>query len=74
MTGMESELFYDLIDTRIGQNSTLITSNRPITDWFQLFPEPVIAGAILDRLVSGSEKIIIQKAKYFRKEGTKKTA
>ena len=74
MTGMESELFYDLIDTRIGQNSTLITSNRPITDWFQLFPEPVIAGAILDRLVSGSEKIIIQKAKSFRKEGTKKTA
>jgi len=74
MTGMESELFYDLIDTRLGRSSTIITSNRPISDWFQLFPDPVIAGAILDRLVSGSEKIIIQKARSFRKEGSKKTA
>ncbi len=74
MTGSEAELFYDLIDSRLGRNSTVVTSNRPISDWFQLFPDPVIAGAILDRLVSGSEKIIVQKAKSFRKEGGKKNA
>lgn len=74
MTALESELFYELIDSRLGNSSTLITSNRPVSDWFHLFPDPVIAGAVLDRLVSGSEKLIVQKAKSFRKEGGKNTA
>jgi DNA replication protein DnaC len=74
MTGRESELFYDLIDNRLGNGSMLITSNRPVADWLSLFPDPVIAGAILDRLVSGSEKIIVSKAKSFRKEGKQKSA
>jgi DNA replication protein DnaC len=69
-----AELFYDLIDNRLGNGSILITSNRPISDWLSLFPDPVIAGAILDRLVSDSMKLIISKAKSFRKEGRPKSS
>jgi DNA replication protein DnaC len=74
ITGHEAELFYDLIDNRLGNGSILITSNRPISDWLSLFPDPVIAGAILDRLVSDSMKLIISKAKSFRKEGRQKSS
>jgi DNA replication protein DnaC len=63
----EAELFYELADERIGKSSTVITSNRPPQDWYGVFPDPVIGGAILDRLVSGAVKIIVDRAKSFRK-------
>jgi DNA replication protein DnaC len=63
----EAELFYELADERLGKSSTVITSNRPPQDWYGVFPDPVIGGAILDRLVSGAVKLIIDRAKSFRK-------
>lgn len=67
----ESELLYELSDERLGRSSTIITSNRPVEDWYSVFPDPVIGGAVLDRLVSGAIKIIIERARSFRKEGKK---
>jgi DNA replication protein DnaC len=63
----EAELFYELADERLGKSSTVITSNRPPQDWYGVFPDPVIGGAILDRLVSGAVKIIVDRAKSYRK-------
>lgn len=63
----EAELFYELADERLGKTSTVITSNRPPQDWYGVFPDPVIGGAILDRLVSGAVKIVVDRAKSFRK-------
>lgn len=63
----EAELFYELADERIGKSSTVITSNRPPQDWYGVFPDPVIGGAILDRLVSGAVKVLVDRAKSFRK-------
>jgi len=67
----ESELLYELSDERLGKRSTIVTSNRPVEDWYGIFPDPVIGGAILDRLASGSIKLIIERARSFRKEGKK---
>jgi DNA replication protein DnaC len=67
----EAELLYMLADERLGQASTILTSNRPPEDWFSIFPDPVIGNAILDRLVSGAIKIIVTKGKSYRKEGEK---
>ena len=64
----ESELLYELSDERLGKASTVITSNRPSEDWYGIFPDPVIGGAILDRLVSGGFKLVIERARSFRKE------
>lgn len=72
MTSKEAELFYGLVDERLSKGSMIITSNRPAEDWHGIFPDPVIGGAILDRLASDSFKIIIKNAKSFRKEGKKK--
>ncbi len=65
----EAELLYALADERLGSGSTVITSNRPAEDWYGVFPDPVIGGAILDRLVSGAIKIIVEQAKSYRKSG-----
>lgn len=66
----ESEILYSLADFRLGCHSTIITSNRPAQDWYGVFPDPVIGGAILDRLVSGAIKLIVEKAKSYRKSGS----
>jgi DNA replication protein DnaC len=65
----ESELLYELSDERLGKATTIITSNRPVDDWYGIFPDPVIGGAILDRLASGAIKLIVERARSFRKEG-----
>lgn len=66
------ELLYAIIDGRQGLKSIIMTTNRPPEDWLKMFPDPVIAGALLDRLVSGAYKFMIKKteARSYRKEGT----
>lgn len=67
----EAELLYAIVDERSGCGSTIVTSNRPPEDWAGIFPDMVMGGAILDRLVSSSHKIFItsRDVKSYRKEG-----
>jgi len=44
-----------------------MTSNRAITDWAAIFPDSLMANAILDRLAHHSHRIII-KGKSYRKK------
>lgn len=69
----ESEVLYSICDDRLGKRSIIVTSNRPPEDWYSVFPDPVIGGAILDRMVSGAIKIICIDGKSFRKEKKKVT-
>lgn len=71
LTLKEAELFYHLIDERLGNGALIMTSSRPIQDWLTIFPDPVIADSIFDRVVSNAHKIISTKAKSYRKEGQK---
>ncbi|MBW1784747.1 MAG: IS21-like element helper ATPase IstB [Deltaproteobacteria bacterium] len=65
----ESEALYAIVDERLGIRTTLVTSNRPPQDWYGAFPDQVIGGAILDRLISGAVKIIVtNQAPSYRKE------
>ena len=58
-----------LAEERVGRASTVLTSNRPPEDWYAVFPDPVVGGAILDRLVSSAIKIISTKGRSYRREG-----
>ncbi|MBN8215722.1 MAG: IS21-like element helper ATPase IstB [Spirochaetes bacterium] len=69
MTTEEAELLYGLVDDRLGLRSVILTSNRPTEDWLGMFPDPVMGGALLDRLVSGAYKIVAKKARSWRQEG-----
>lgn len=56
----------EIISERYESGSIIITSNRPLEDWSQLFAEPVVSSALLDRLFHNAHKIVI-KGKSYRK-------
>ena len=41
----------EVIDDRVGQGATLITSQFPVKQWHDLIPDATVADALLDRLV-----------------------
>jgi len=64
----EAEMLYIIAEERIGISSTILTSNRPPQDWYSVFPDPIVGGAILDRMVSGAIKLVTSKGRSYRKE------
>ena len=66
----ETELLYAICDERLTSGSIIVTSNRPPEDWYSVFPDPVVGGAVMDRLVSGAVKLIVTSGRSYRKEGS----
>ena len=52
----QADDLYELISDRAGR-SLIITANRSAEDWYSLFPNPVVAESILDRVVNGAHHI-----------------
>jgi len=64
----ECNLFFRFIANRYEKTSTIITSNKAFTDWTELFHDPIIVTAILDRLLHHSAVINIKGNSYRLKE------
>jgi DNA replication protein DnaC len=64
----EAYLFFQFISYRYEKSSTIITSNKSFMDWQEIFSDPVIASAILDRLLHHSRVINIKGHSYRLKE------
>ena len=47
----------EVLDDRVGRRSVLVTTQLPINKWHDLFDEPTVADAILDRLLGKSIQI-----------------
>jgi DNA replication protein DnaC len=62
-----AEYLYAIIESRYQQRSTIITSNRSISDWSSVFPDPVMANAVMDRLCHNAHQIIIKGESYRKK-------
>ena len=58
------EDFYDVINGRYERGSILLTSNRPPEEWPELFGDPLLASAGLDRLTHGAHVLVITGASY----------
>jgi len=67
-----AERLYAIVDGRFRAKSIILTSNRAMTDWPGLFPDPVVANAILDRIAHTSHQIIIKGQSYRKKLQVKK--
>jgi DNA replication protein DnaC len=52
--------FLEMIEDRHGTKSTIIASQLPVSNWYDVIGEETIADAILDRLVHSSYKIEIK--------------
>ena len=62
-TVAQADDFYELITER-NHGSIVITSNRKPEDWYSLFPNPVVAESILDRLINNAHNIPMNGRSY----------
>ena len=64
----DSKLFFQLIDRRYEKKSTIITTNINFNNWDEIFMDPVIANAILDRVLHHAHVIHITGKSYRLKD------
>ncbi len=62
------EEIFDLLDRRKYSSSMILTSNRDVTEWPEVFSDPVLASAALDRIFDRAE-IVVFKGKSYRLSG-----
>jgi hypothetical protein len=59
-----AHLFFQLDSRRYETGAMLITSNRNVAEWSTVFADPVVATAILDRLLHHSHVLTIRGDSY----------
>ena len=55
-----SEEIFDLFDRRKQNSAMILTSNRDIEEWPQVFSDPVLASAAIDRMFEHSEVCVFE--------------
>lgn len=60
--------FYEVIAKRYEQHSTIITSNKTLDEWGRILYDPVLATAILDRIVHHCNFVVINGESYRMRE------
>jgi len=63
-----AHLFFQLVSRRYERGAMLVTSNRAVGEWGSVFGDPVVATAILDRLLHHSHVITIRGDSYRLRE------
>lgn len=70
LTPEQAHDFYEIISERYERASTIITSNRHVTEWVNLFDDSILANSALDRLAHNAHQMIIEGESYRKKKGT----
>ena len=68
MDVVSANLFFNLIAKRYEKLSTIITTNSPFSKWSDIFQEPVLTNALLDRLLHHCSVININGPSYRMKD------
>lgn len=68
------EDLYEIIAGRYERGSIIMTSNRAFAEWPELFAEPLLASAALDRLAHDAHQIIITGDSYRTRATRRRTA
>lgn len=59
-----AEEIFDLFDRRKYSSSLILTSNRDVKEWGELFPDPIIANATIDRMFENAEILLFRGKSY----------
>jgi DNA replication protein DnaC len=62
-TPSQADDLYELVTERT-KKSLIITANRAASDWYSLFPNPVVAESILDRIVNVAHHVHMDGKSY----------
>jgi DNA replication protein DnaC len=66
--GEAANLFFQLISARYERASVVVTSNKPFGRWGEVFGDPVVAAAMIDRLVHHAEVVNLKGDSYRLKD------
>ena len=64
-------ILFQLVSARYQKGSIILTSNKSYTEWGGVLGDPVLAGALLDRLLHHSTTLNIRGESYRLKERKK---
>ena len=64
MTAVQQSDLYEIICTRYETASTIITSNRDLSEWQSMFDNALLGNAAMDRLVHNAIRIVIEGKSY----------
>jgi DNA replication protein DnaC len=67
-----ADAFYRIIASRYERSSTIVTSNKSFENWADEFPDPVIAVAVIDRLIHHAHVVPIVGESYRMKDQKKR--
>lgn len=59
-----ANLFFQLVNARYERGAMILTSNRGFAEWGEVFGDPVVATALLDRLLHHAVVVQIEGASY----------
>ncbi|WP_461366987.1 ATP-binding protein, partial [Candidatus Darwinibacter acetoxidans] len=68
---LAANLFFQLVCARYEKGSMILTSNKSFGEWGELMGDPVLATAVLDRLLHHSHVVNIRGNSYRLKEKLK---
>lgn len=63
-----ADLFFEIISRRYEKQATIITTNKPFSEWRDIFPNAACVVSIIDRLVHHSQILNIEAESYRLKE------
>ena len=65
-TAPQADDLYELLSERTGKpgRALILTSNRSPSDWYPLFPNPVVGESILDRVLNTSHHLLLDGKSY----------
>lgn len=67
LTAPQADDLYELLVERTttpAHSSTILTTNRQIADWYPLFPNPVVAESLFDRIINNAHHLPITAPSY----------
>ena len=64
LTAHQADDLAEIIGERALKGGMIFTSNRRVEEWLGLFPDPVFANAVLDRVAHNAHQIVIEGESY----------
>ena len=69
-----ADLLFEIVNRRYEHKSTLVTTNRPFSEWAQVFPNASCVVSLVDRLIHHSEIIVLEGESYRMKEAKERAS
>lgn len=64
----QADLLFEIISRRYEDKPTIVTTNKPFSEWGEVFPNASCVVSLVDRLIHHSEIIVIEGESYRMKE------